>query len=242
MKLPSRLHLAGACLILPLAFGASAAGAPAAVDAARIIAADREPGNWMSHGRTYDEQRHSPLKSINDRNVGELGLAWTARLDIDRGVEATPIVVDGVMYTTGAKSIVYAFDARSGTLLWKFDPEVPGIRLSEGCCDVVNRGVAVWQDVHQDHQVIHQEGLRAFKNTTFAGYELPWNNYSFHTNFFMRLAESDLTKKTEALKEYQSQAHRNYMQEDFIRSLAKVRGVQCNSEYAEAFELYKLIS
>lgn len=145
MKLPSRLHLAGACLILPLAFGASAAGAPAAVDAARIIAADREPGNWMSHGRTYDEQRHSPLKSINDRNVGELGLAWTARLDIDRGVEATPIVVDGVMYTTGAKSIVYAFDARSGTLLWKFDPEVPGIRLSEGCCDVVNRGVAVWQ-------------------------------------------------------------------------------------------------
>ncbi|NMG48603.1 PQQ-dependent dehydrogenase, methanol/ethanol family [Azoarcus communis] len=145
MKLPSRLHLAGACLILPLAFGASAAGAPAAVDAARIIAADREPGNWMSHGRTYDEQRHSPLKRINDRNVGELGLAWTARLDIDRGVEATPIVVDGVMYTTGAKSIVYAFDARSGTLLWKFDPEVPGIRLSEGCCDVVNRGVAVWQ-------------------------------------------------------------------------------------------------
>lgn len=145
MKLPSRLHLAGACLILPLAFGASAAGAPAAVDAARIIAADREPGNWMSHGRTYDEQRHSPLKSINDRNVGELGLAWTARLDIDRGVEATPIVVDGVMYTTGAKSIVYAFDARSGTPLWKFDPEVPGIRLSEGCCDVVNRGVAVWQ-------------------------------------------------------------------------------------------------
>lgn len=97
-------------------------------------------------------------------------------------------------------------------------------------------------DVHQDHQVIHQEGLRAFKNTTFAGYELPWNNYSFHTNFFMRLTESDLTKKTEALKEYQSQAHRNYMQEDFIRSLAKVRGVQCNSEYAEAFELYKLIS
>ncbi|MBL7724779.1 MAG: PIG-L family deacetylase [Chitinophagaceae bacterium] len=97
-------------------------------------------------------------------------------------------------------------------------------------------------DVHQDHQVIHQEGLRAFKNTTFAGYELPWNNYSFHTNFFIRLSESDLTKKTEALKEYQSQAHRNYMQEDFIRSLAKVRGVQCNSAYAEAFELYKLIS
>ncbi len=96
-------------------------------------------------------------------------------------------------------------------------------------------------DVHQDHQVIHQEGLRAFKNTTFAGYELPWNNYSFRTNFFMKLTEAELTKKIASLKEYQSQSHRNYMQEDFTRSLAKVRGVQCNSEYAEAFEIYKLI-
>ena len=97
-------------------------------------------------------------------------------------------------------------------------------------------------DVHQDHQVIHQEGLRAFKNTTFAGYELPWNNYSFRTNFFMKLSENDVNKKIEALQSYQSQSHRNYMQPDFIRSLAKVRGVQCNSEYAEAFELYKIIS
>ena len=97
-------------------------------------------------------------------------------------------------------------------------------------------------DIHQDHQVIHQEGLRAFKNTTFAGYELPWNNYSFRTNFFMRLSESDINKKIESLQLYQSQSHRNYMQQDFICSLAKVRGVQCNSEYAEAFELYKVIS
>ncbi len=96
-------------------------------------------------------------------------------------------------------------------------------------------------DVHQDHQVIHQEGMRAFKNTTFAGYELPWNNYSFHTSFFNRLDPTNLSQKILALKAYQSQAHRNYMQEDFIRSLAKVRGVQCNSEFAEAFEIYKLI-
>lgn len=97
-------------------------------------------------------------------------------------------------------------------------------------------------DVHQDHQVIHQEGMRAFKNTTFAGYELPWNNYSFRTNFFMQLSAADLQKKVDALNAYQSQSHRNYMQEDFIRSLARVRGVQCNTEFAEAFELYKLIS
>lgn len=97
-------------------------------------------------------------------------------------------------------------------------------------------------DVHQDHQVIHQEGLRAFKNTTFAGYELPWNNYSFRTNFFMKLSAADLARKMAALKEYRSQATRNYMQDEFIRSLATVRGLQCNSDYAEAFEIYKLIS
>ena len=97
-------------------------------------------------------------------------------------------------------------------------------------------------DVHQDHQVIHQEGLRAFKNTSFAGYELPWNNYSFRTNFFMKLTEQEIDKKIEALSQYRSQSHRNYMNPDFIRSLAKVRGVQCDNTYAEAFEIYKLIS
>ncbi|HEV8287320.1 MAG TPA: PIG-L deacetylase family protein [Chitinophagaceae bacterium] len=94
-------------------------------------------------------------------------------------------------------------------------------------------------DIHQDHQVIHQEGMRAFKNTTFAGYELPWNNYSIHTNFFVRLSDDDINKKIESLKAYKSQSHRNYMNEDFIRSLAKVRGVQANSKYAEAFEMYR---
>ena len=96
-------------------------------------------------------------------------------------------------------------------------------------------------DIHQDHQVIHQEAMRAFKNTTFAGYELPWNNYSFRTNLFIRISENELNKKIEALKAYQSQSHRNYMRNDFISSLAKVRGVQCNSEWAEAFESYKTI-
>jgi len=96
-------------------------------------------------------------------------------------------------------------------------------------------------DVHQDHQVIHKEALRAFKNTTFAGYELPWNNYSFHTSFFISLSSENISTKVEALKAYKSQSHRNYMQEDFTRSLAKVRGVQANTAYAEAFEIYKWI-
>ena len=114
---------------------------PANVDGSRIDDANREPGNWMSHGRTYDEQRFSPLDKVNAGNVNKLGLAWTYKLDIDRGVEATPLVVDGVMYTTGAWSIVYALDARNGRLLWKYDPQVPGATLAEGCCDTVNRGV-----------------------------------------------------------------------------------------------------
>jgi len=125
---------------------AAMAAPPAAarVDAQRLIRADREPNNWMTHGRTYSEQRFSPLASISDANVGQLGLAWFAKLDIDHGTEATPLVIDGVMYTTGARSIVYAFDARTGKLLWKFDPQVPAAALGRGCCDMVNRGVAVW--------------------------------------------------------------------------------------------------
>src|SRR5436190_15730822 len=96
-------------------------------------------------------------------------------------------------------------------------------------------------DIHQDHQVIHHEGMRAFKNTTFAGYELPWNNYSIHTNFFIRISENELNKKIESLKAYNSQAHRNYMKEDLIHSLATVRGVQASSAFAEAFEVYRWI-
>ncbi|HUP93223.1 MAG TPA: PQQ-dependent dehydrogenase, methanol/ethanol family [Solimonas sp.] len=142
MKVASRIVLS--IVAWSLLIGLARAAAPAAVNAARIQAADREPGNWMSHGRTYDEQRYSPLAAIDQANVKDLGLAWTYRLDVDRGVEATPIVVDGTMYTTGAYSFVYALDARSGKLKWKYDPQVPREMSGDGCCDVVNRGVAVW--------------------------------------------------------------------------------------------------
>lgn len=97
-------------------------------------------------------------------------------------------------------------------------------------------------DIHQDHGVIHTEGLRAFKQSSKLGYELPWNQSQFNSTFFIPLSAAHLAKKANALKAYQSQSHRNYMQEDFIMSLAKVRGVQSNNEYAEAFEVYRLIS
>jgi quinohemoprotein ethanol dehydrogenase len=118
---------------------------PAAqVESNRLIAADKEPGNWMSHGRTYSEQRYSPLSQVDAKNAGDLGLAWSYDLQTERGIEATSIVVDGVMYMTSSWSIVHALDARTGKLLWTFDPQVAGEKAKHTCCDVVNRGVAVW--------------------------------------------------------------------------------------------------
>jgi alcohol dehydrogenase (cytochrome c)/quinohemoprotein ethanol dehydrogenase len=117
---------------------------PARVDGARIINADSEPGNWLTHGRTYSEQRFSPLTQINDSNADQLGLAWSFDLDTRRGQEATPIVVDGVLYVSTAWSKVKALDAKTGTLVWEYDPRVPGEWAVKACCDVVNRGVAVW--------------------------------------------------------------------------------------------------
>ena len=118
---------------------------PAAVDAQRITEADKDGANWVTHGRTYSEQRFSPLEAINAENVGKLGLAWSYELSTNRGVETTPIVVDGVMYVTSSWSLVYALDAKTGALKWKFDPKVAREVGFHACCDVVNRGVAVWK-------------------------------------------------------------------------------------------------
>src|SRR5882757_7744743 len=99
---------------------------------------------WPSLGRTPDEQRFSPLAKIDTTNVGKLGLAWFADLDTNRGQEATPLMIDGVLYISTSWSKVKAFDARTGKLIWAYDPKVPGEFAGRGCCDVVNRGVAVW--------------------------------------------------------------------------------------------------
>ena len=122
---------------------AGAAEPAANVDANRIAAPD--PANWPSYGRTYSEQRFSPLSRINADNAPRLGLAWYADLDSDRGQEATPLVIDGVLYVSTAWSIVKAFDAKTGALLWSYDPAVPRALGVRGCCDVVSRGVAAWK-------------------------------------------------------------------------------------------------
>jgi quinohemoprotein ethanol dehydrogenase len=123
---------------------ARAADAQGPVDATRIANAERDAGNWLTYGRTYSEQRYSPLTQISAENANRLGLAWFADLDTNRGQEATPLVIDGVMYVSTAWSLVKAYDARTGRLLWSYDPEVPRELGVNGCCDVVSRGVAAW--------------------------------------------------------------------------------------------------
>ena len=103
-------------------------------------------GEWLSYGRTYREQRFSPLDSVNRNNVDELDLVWSFKFDTARGMEATPIVHDGVIYVSTGWSHVHAIDARSGEELWHYDAKVPKAQLAKTCCGPVNRGVAIWQE------------------------------------------------------------------------------------------------
>jgi quinohemoprotein ethanol dehydrogenase len=130
--------------VAPLASTANA-NPPGWVDAARLANAAHEPGQWLTAGRDAGQTFYSPLRQINEGNVARLGFAWQYRLGMRRGLEATPIVVDGIMYTSGPWGYAYALDGATGRLLWKFDPHVPGGYGKYACCDVVNRGVAVWK-------------------------------------------------------------------------------------------------
>lgn len=96
-------------------------------------------------------------------------------------------------------------------------------------------------DIHQDHQVIANEGLRAFKRVTIFGYELPWNNVVFETRCFVKLNDNHIAKKIEALKCYETQKHRAYLDADFIKGLAKTRGTQIEAEWAESFEVVRFV-
>lgn len=97
-------------------------------------------------------------------------------------------------------------------------------------------------DIHQDHATIANEAVRAFKFTNILSYEMPWNNFNFATTNFFVLTENNIQTKVEALKKYKSQEHRPYANEEFIRSLARTRGVQIGKQYAEVFEVIRLIN
>lgn len=146
---PSSSILGSAALALALgalaAPGARAQETLAGLDTAAIVANAAETKNWPSYGLDYEETRFSRLKGINTENIAELGLAWSTSLDSTRGVEATPLVVDGVIYVSSSWSVVHAVDGITGEELWRYDPEVPREFAAKGCCDVVNRGVAVYE-------------------------------------------------------------------------------------------------
>ncbi len=115
----------------------------AAVDDSTLATPDS--ADWPQHGRSRDEQRHSPLRQIDTTNAGRLGIAWTYDLGAYDRMEATPIVVGGVMYATGAWNVVHAVDAVSGRRIWEYDPKVPRRTGTKLCCGAVNRGVAVYR-------------------------------------------------------------------------------------------------
>ena len=133
--------LGAAALLLTVACDIAPSGP---VTGQRIANGDKEPGSWLSHGRDYKEQRFSPLKQIDTKNVANLGLAWSFDFDEIEPIESTPLVADGVMYVTSSWSKVFALDAKTGKQLWAFDPEVDKARLALVCCSAVNRGVAIW--------------------------------------------------------------------------------------------------
>ena len=115
--------------------------------------------------------------------------------------------------------------------------------------------VAIWEDwqpdavfqpslhdVHQDHQTVAQEGLRAFKRTTVLGYEIPWNNFDFAYQAYIALEERHVERKVAALAQYASQQHRRYSDPEYARSLARIHGINVNREYAEVFQVYRVVA
>jgi quinohemoprotein ethanol dehydrogenase len=137
---------AGLALVVGVFGACDRRAAPRDLEDAALRDADADTAGWLSYGRTYSEQRHSPLMQIDEATVPRLGLAWSVDMGTLRGLEGTPLERDGVLYATSAWSVVYALDARTGAVRWRYDPAVPKDHAKFVCCDVVNRGVALYRD------------------------------------------------------------------------------------------------
>jgi quinohemoprotein ethanol dehydrogenase len=146
-KISRRLTMASMAVWLLTLTACGHTSANKEIDDPELRAGDADSANWTTYGRTYSEQRFSPLKQIDEQTVGKLGLAWSFDFGTRRGLEATSLVKDGVLYTTSAWSLVYAFNARTGEMLWMYDPHVAKDHAKFVCCDVVNRGVALYQGI-----------------------------------------------------------------------------------------------
>jgi quinohemoprotein ethanol dehydrogenase len=134
------------CLFLLAFLGFASWGALKTGNDKQLSSTDPSAGDWLLYGRTSDDQRFSPLSQINEQTVANLGMVWSREMGTTRGLEATPLVQHGVLYTTGSWSVVYALDAKTGKQLWTYDPQVKRERAKFFCCDAVNRGVALYGD------------------------------------------------------------------------------------------------
>ncbi|HEX7761818.1 MAG TPA: PQQ-binding-like beta-propeller repeat protein, partial [Caulobacteraceae bacterium] len=143
MGLTTRVMRAGLFAVLLVVCGCHRG--PADIDRGRLLAAPGHPQQWLTTGGDFGKTHYSRLDAIDAASVSRLGFAWAFETDTDRGLEATPIVVDGVMYTSGVAGRAYALDARTGKLIWRFEPRIDPRVHRGSCCDQVNRGVAVWR-------------------------------------------------------------------------------------------------
>ncbi len=141
-----RLRVLALAALLPLAACGKHQSPPVTEGVTDAMIANPPEGEWLTYGGDYNEKRFSALTQITDQNAAQLGLAWSADLETARGQEATPLMHDGVLYVSTAWSMVKAFDAKTGAILWSYDPKVPRDTLVRACCDAVNRGVALYGD------------------------------------------------------------------------------------------------
>ncbi|MGC2033116.1 MAG: PQQ-dependent dehydrogenase, methanol/ethanol family [Steroidobacteraceae bacterium] len=178
---------AGIRAVALLACATALAAAPRTagnVDAARLAGADAEPQNWFTTGRDKDGSYYSPLSHIDAKNIARLGFAWQYDLGLPmRGQEATPVVIDGVMYTSGTWGYVYAVDAATGRELWRYDPKPDYFTGRHPCCDLVNRGVAVWKGkvyvASTDgrlHALDAATGKKIWEADTITDHKLPYSS------------------------------------------------------------------
>ena len=194
---------------------------------------------------------------------GEFGCGGTMARLVEAGVEvryvafsiATKSLPDGFPPDTLARE-VRAATAEMGIPESRLNLHDFDVRtFPERRQDLLELLVALWEelrpdavfqpshhDVHQDHQTVAQEGLRAFKRTTVLGYEIPWNNLDFSYGAYFALDESHVERKIAALERYGSQQHRRYANPEYVRNLARVHGINVNRDYAEVFQVYRIVA
>jgi len=193
---------------------------------------------------------------------GEFGCGGTIARLLEAGTE-----VRYVAFSIATKSLPAGFppdtlarEVREATSVMGIAPEALTVHdfdvrsFPERRQDILELLIALWEewrpdsvlmpslrDIHQDHQVVAAEGLRAFKRTTVLGYEIPWNNLEFDFQAYVALEEQHVQRKVEALARYESQQHRNYANAEYIWNLARTRGINVSRDYAEAFEVYRVV-